>query len=47
MHFEWKEVLFLIAFVLILFSFAIPDIFKALKRAIGKKQPSDKQNNLS
>jgi len=34
MHFEWKEVLFLIVFVLIFFSFVIPNIWKALKRPI-------------
>lgn len=36
MHFEWKELLFLIVFVLVLFSFVIPDIWKALKRPIRK-----------
>jgi len=41
MHFEWKEVLFLIAFVLVLFSCVIPDIFKTLKRAISKKAKND------
>ena len=37
MHFEWKEVLFLVVFVLILFSPVIFNILKALKRTIKKK----------
>jgi len=37
MHFEWKEVLFLVVFVLILFSFVIPDILKTLKEFITNK----------
>jgi hypothetical protein len=42
MYFEWKEVLFLIAFVLTLFSFVIPDVLKALKGFIAKKFKSGK-----
>ena len=37
MNFEWKEGLFLIAFVLVLFSCVIPDILKALKEFITNK----------
>ena len=42
MHFEWKEVLFLAVFVVILFSFMIPGLFKANKGSSAKKDKKDK-----
>ena len=42
MHFEWKEVLFLIVFALFLFAFMVPAMLKALKRIITKMFKSDR-----
>ena len=42
MHFEWKEVLFLIVFALFLFSFMIPSMLKGLKKIITKMFKSDR-----
>jgi len=42
MHVELKEVIFLIVFVLFLFSFMIPSMIKALRRIIIKMFKSDK-----